>query len=108
MTSLAVVEHLDVVNDVSSGLFPGPVVSEKHPLRFEAAEKALCHCVVPAVTLSAHAADYTVCLEQLLKSIAAVLAASVRVEYQAGTGTTTPDAHPHGVDDQLSGYAPVH
>jgi hypothetical protein len=75
MTSLAVVKHLNVVNDVSSGLFPGLIGGEKHPLRFEAAEKAFGNCVVPAVTFPTHTADHTVCLEQLLKIIAAVLTA---------------------------------
>jgi hypothetical protein len=41
MTPPAVVKHLNVVNDVSAGLFPGLIDGEKHPLRFEAAEKAL-------------------------------------------------------------------
>ena len=106
MTSLAVVKHLNVVNDVSSGLFPGLIGGEKHPLRFEAAEKAFGNCVVPAVTFPTHTADHTVCLEQLLKIIAA--ADPVRVEHEPGVRTTAPDAHPQSIDNQLLGYAFVH
>ena len=51
MTPFSVVEHLDVINYVSFGFFPGPVICEKYTLSQQATEKALSYRVIPAVIL---------------------------------------------------------
>jgi hypothetical protein len=60
-----VVETLDVIEDIGSGLFPGAVDFARAALRFQSREEAFYRCVVPTFTAPAHAARDVVTLEQL-------------------------------------------
>ncbi len=46
MTSVAIVKHFDVINDVSPGVLSGHVVCKKGPLSLQTTEKALCHGIM--------------------------------------------------------------
>jgi len=56
MTAVAVVQHLDVIDDVLPGSGPAQVSHPQNPLNVEVAEKTLGHSIVPAIGFSAHAA----------------------------------------------------
>jgi hypothetical protein len=49
-----IVEALDVLEEITSGLIAGGVKAMMDPLGFEGVEEALHGCVVPAVALAAH------------------------------------------------------
>ena len=80
MTSPAVVKHLDVTDDILPGSRSTEVPHPKNLLNLEAAEKTLGHSIVPAIAFSAHAAQYSMVLEQFLEIMTAILAAPVRVK----------------------------
>jgi hypothetical protein len=108
MTPFGVVEHLNVINYVSFGFFPGPVICEKYTLSLQATEKALSYSVIPAVTLSAHTAYHFMSLEHLLKIIAAILAATVRVKYEIQCWPAAPCPHKKSIHDQFPVYPVIH
>ena len=58
MTSVAIIKHFDVINDVSPGVLSGHVVCKKDPLSLQTTEKALCHGIVPTIPFPAHAANH--------------------------------------------------
>ena len=66
VATLGVVEHLDVVKDISTGVLPGWVDLAANPLTFEQLEEALGHGVVVAVATPAHAADQVVVPQKTL------------------------------------------
>ena len=53
VASLAIVEQIEVLEDVLLGLFPGGVAFAVCPFGFELAEEALHRSFVPAVALAA-------------------------------------------------------
>ncbi len=55
-----VVEHLDVLEQVSDGFLAGGVACTVHPFVLEAVEEAFGRRIVPAVTLATHRADHAV------------------------------------------------
>lgn len=55
--TLEVVEHLDVVEDIGSGVIEGLVDLAADAFALEQLEETLGHAVVVAVTSAAHAAD---------------------------------------------------
>ena len=66
VATFGVVEHLDVVKDISTGILPGWVDLAANPLTFEQLEEALGHGVVVAVATPAHAADQVVVPQETL------------------------------------------
>ena len=66
MSALAIVEALDVIEYVSSGLVSSEVVSAIDTLTLEQGEEALHGGIVLAISASAHAALNTVLFEQRL------------------------------------------
>ena len=75
--SPAVVKHLNLVSDISAGVFSGSVVGQENPFRFQTPEKAFSNGIIPAVALAAHAADHLIGLQQCLKCLTAILAATI-------------------------------
>src|SRR3972149_9028112 len=70
-----VVEHLDVLEQVSDDFLAGGVACAVDPLILEAVEEAFGRRIIPAVTLAAHRADHAVLGELGLEHEAGVLAA---------------------------------
>ena len=66
VATVGVVEHLDVVKDISTGILPGWVDLAANPLTFEQLEEALGHGVVVAVAPAAHTTDQIVVPQETL------------------------------------------
>lgn len=71
-----------VAQHISLSLSLAGIAMLGHPLRFQASEKALHRCIVPAVTAAAHALLDAVAPEHLAELNAGVVAALVRVKHQ--------------------------
>jgi len=57
-TSFAVIEHFNIIRNISASFLSGFVIGKEHPLGFQAAEKTLGNGVIPTVSLATHAADH--------------------------------------------------
>ena len=68
-----VIEPLDVIEDIGSGLLPGPVDRASAALGLQRREEAFHRRVVPAFTAPAHAAGDILALQQLLELVAGLL-----------------------------------
>ena len=82
MTSGRIVEPLDVVEHICSGLVPGAIGFALDAFGLQRREEALHRCVVPDVAGSAHAANDAAVCHQALELLAGVLAAPIRVMHQ--------------------------
>ena len=58
MSSVAIVKHFDVLNDISPGLLSGRIVCKKDSLSLQATEKVLCPGIVPTIPFPGHAANH--------------------------------------------------
>jgi hypothetical protein len=83
MSSLRVVEHFDVVEDIGPCLLVGVVDPTLDPLPLQQLEEALDDGVVVTVAPPAHAADDPVHREKLLPLLAGKLTALVGVQQQS-------------------------
>ena len=81
VATFGVVEHLDVVKDISTGILPGWVDLAANPLTFEQLEEALGHGVVVAVATPAHAADQVMVAQKGLPLVAGELAALIEMNH---------------------------
>lgn len=79
MSPSAIIIHFDIFEDFSFRFFSGPKFVPVDQLDFERVKKALCDGIIPAVTLSAHAADKLILSQYRLEIITRVLAATVRM-----------------------------
>ena len=80
MPSLRVVEHLDVVEDIGSGLVMRGVDAPLDPLSLQQLKEALDNGVVMTVAAPAHAADDPVQREEVLPLLAGELTALIGVK----------------------------
>ena len=103
-----IVKHLNVVKQITLGLLPCCVMLVEHTFVLQAVEEALHRCVIPAVTLAAHAGHHAVGSEQILIVVTAVLAATIRVVQEAGLGTAPEPRHAQRTDHELFGHTCVH
>jgi len=60
METIAVIKHFDIPDRISSGLVSGSINDIRDPFGFQGVEKAFHYGIVPAVALSAHAANHAV------------------------------------------------
>ena len=72
-SSLPIVEHLDVFEDVLRRFIPCGAVPMIDELALERSEETFDAGVVPAVALAAHAGDETVLIEQTLVALTPVV-----------------------------------
>ena len=70
---LRVVEHLDVVEDIGSGLITAWVDLTTDTLTFEQLEEALSHGVVVTVAAATHAGNEVVIMQEVLPVVAGEL-----------------------------------
>ncbi|MCL2791046.1 MAG: hypothetical protein FWD79_10440 [Desulfobulbus sp.] len=80
MTAFAVAEHLDVIDDILSGSGSAEILHPKDLLHRETAKETLCHSSIPTIAFSAHTGQYSMIPEQFLGTMAAILAAPVRMK----------------------------
>ena len=108
MPSAAIIEALDVKENVGLCLLTRLVMGMMHPLHFQCAKEAFHHRVVVAVARAAHADLYVVCGEQLLIRLAGVLTPAVGVKEQLGLRAGLPPGHTKRIADERHGHSPVH
>lgn len=80
MASLRVVKHLDVVEDIGSGLIAGWVDLATDSLSFQKLEEAFGHGVVMAIAPTAHAGNQIVSAQEVLPCMPSELTALIRVD----------------------------
>lgn len=80
MATIAVVKHLNVIDDPLPGLVTIPEAGRNDTVIFQSAEEALGNGIGPAISLPAHAASHTMNLQHPLKIGAAILAPLVGVK----------------------------
>jgi hypothetical protein len=79
VTATAIVERLDVFEDVLPCFVSSGVALRMHPLILQTVEEALDRRVVPAIALARHRGEHAVFAQQRLIIVTAVLAAAIRV-----------------------------
>lgn len=90
VTPLGVVEHLDVVEDICSGLIAGRVDLAADSLSLEKLKEALGHSVVMAIATTAHAGDQVVVAQEVLPGVSGELTALIRMNDDIALGLPTP------------------
>ena len=77
VSSLSVVEDLDVVKNTDLGLGPGVEGPEVNELFFQRTEERLHDRIVEAISFAAHALMYLPGIQYAAHSVAGILAASI-------------------------------
>jgi hypothetical protein len=103
--STPIIESFNIEKDVKLSFCSSTVVSVKHALHFQSAEKALHDRVVITVASTAHTDATLMSLQQLLEGMTGVLAALIAVMNQAGWWSPLFDRHCKGIDNQLCRHA---
>lgn len=101
MAAAGVVEHLDVVEQITPGRGPGQIDLATDPLPLQQLEEALGDRVVVTVSPAAHAANDAMGFEECLPVAAGELAALVRVQHQAGFRLATPNRRRQRLKNQV-------
>jgi hypothetical protein len=90
VSTLGVVEHLDVIENISPGAFAGWVNLAANPLALEQLEETLGHSVVMAVDPTAHAAYQIVVPQESLPVMTCELTALIRLHQYRVLGLPAP------------------
>src|SRR5665213_2144299 len=90
MQALRIVEALDPIHQVNTGLCPSLVPNLIDPFDLKGLEEAFGHRIIPAVGLSAHGLHHRIVLDQTAVGMAGVLASAVGMHDQSGSRLTTP------------------
>ena len=101
MATLGVVEHLDVIEDISPGILPGWVNLAANPLALEQLEETLSHSVVMTVAPATHAADQIVIPKEPLPIMACELTALVRMHQYRVFWLPAPQSHQQSIEHQF-------
>jgi hypothetical protein len=104
----AVVEPLDIVEHIGSGLVPRAIGLAGHALDFEGREEALHRRVVPHVARAAQAACHPVLSHQPLERLARILAAAIGMVQQLSGPAAPPDRHHQCVGDEFGRHRRAH
>src|SRR5262245_55040920 len=88
MTSIRVVETVDVITEIFDRVVSRPVLAPMNPLALQRAEEALHRSVVVAIAPATHARASAGEFQPPLVLVGGVLTASVRVVNQAGLGVS--------------------
>jgi len=89
IAALGVVEHLDVVEDVGSGVIAGRVDLAANAFALEQLERVLGRGVVVAAAATAHAGDQVVIAQEVLPVMTGELTALVRMRRDRLFGLTS-------------------
>ena len=60
METVTIIKHFDIPDYVTPGIVPGSINDIRGPFGFKGVEKTFHHGIVPAIALSAHAANHAV------------------------------------------------
>lgn len=101
MTTLRVVEQLDVVEDVPPGFFPVVIGFSLDALPLQQLEEARRNRIVVAIPAPSHARHQTMRLQEVLPVITAELASLIGMHEHLLRGLASPYRHPQGIQDQL-------
>ena len=77
METIAVIEHLDILDNIVRGISPSWVRVVIGPLCLQGPKESFRHCVVPTITLSGHTADHAILGQYPLIGVAGILTPSV-------------------------------
>lgn len=101
MSSLPIVEHLNVFEDILRGFVTGRVLPMIDQFTLEYSEETLDAGVVPAVAFMAHAGDEAVLIKQTLVARRGILTAAIRMVHEPCRGGPVRHGHRKGLLDQL-------
>src|SRR3989454_7371236 len=99
MQALAIIEHLNELEDFSAGFVPRAIPSVMNQLVFQRAEEALNSGIVVAVALAAHARHEPMMSEHGTVQGTRILHALIRVVDHARPRLSLRQGHAQGVDD---------
>ena len=68
MAAFYVVEHLDVIEHITTSIFPRDVDFSLDPFPFQKLEKTLGHGVIMTIASATHAGNQIVCTQKLRQS----------------------------------------
>jgi len=108
MPPLAVVEHLDVLRNLSPSLLPRIISPMVHQLIFQCPPETLHRRVVIAIALPAHGGDHAELPQLILIVVGTILGATVGVVDQARAWAFRPDRVPQGVAHQVRRHPGPH
>ena len=60
MEAVTVIKHFNIPDHITSGVVSGSINDIRGPFGFKGVEKTFHHGIVPAIALSAHAANHAV------------------------------------------------
>ena len=101
MAASAVIEPLDVIEDIRLGFLTGLVGLPPYPLSLEQCEEALQRRIVVAMTACTHAALNAVLLQDIAEVIAGVLRPTVGVMQQGTLGLSIAQRHRQRLNGQV-------
>ena len=93
MAADRIVEHFDVIEDISPRHFPGFVGLSFDPFALEELEEAFRHCVILTITPPTHGADQVVRFQKLLPIDTCVLASLIGVDNNFTFWLSSPHGH---------------
>ena len=104
----SIVEHLYVIEDIGTCLFPRFVDLLLDSLLLQAAEDRLGRCIVPTVSWSAHAWFEVMRNTEAIPGIATILGALVGVNDDWLIGAPSPHCHQQCVENERFGQRRFH
>jgi hypothetical protein len=93
----AVVEHLDVRDNIVSCLLTRGVISVRRPLAFETAKEAFGHGIIKTLALTTPTTDDPMVCQHVLIRVTGILTAAICMMQQTGGGMTPSQCHPQRV-----------
>ena len=97
MPALRVVEHLDVIEDVSSGFLPVVIGFSLDALPLQQLEETLRHGIVVAVPASTHAGHQAMGLQEVLPVVTTELTPLIGMHQHLLLWLTSPYRHQQGI-----------
>lgn len=103
VSTLPIVEHLDVFEDVSFGLVSGGIAPMVYEFLLERPKETFNAYVVPTVAFAAHAGSEAVLSQSALVVRGGLLTAAVRMMHEPRPGSAVHHGHRQGLLGQLTG-----
>ena len=108
MATLAIVEYLDVFEDVLPGFVSGGRAPMVHELPLERPTETFDPRVVPAVAFAPHAGNEAVLSESVLVARRGLLTAAVRMVHEPRPGSSVHQGHREGLLGELNCSSVAH